>query len=109
MRVLFRVSAVLMMGFLAAGLVAVFRAPFSWPFRFMIGAADLLGIYFGWLLLRISVLLGVPRLTNDSASQLDDAKSMFDHPLVRRAIWVLLSAGSLLVATVVLGMTGVLR
>ena len=98
-----------MMVLLAAGIVAVFRAPYGWTFRILISGFGLLGIYFGWLLLSISTLFGVPRPLGNSPIQDNDAQLKFQHPLVRRALWVLFAAGALLLATIVLGVTGLVH
>jgi predicted Co/Zn/Cd cation transporter (cation efflux family) len=108
MRTVFKLSAVGLMLFSAAGIVAVFRAPFTWRFRLMIGTVEALAIYFGWLLIRLSNSFGIPVSADGAADGGRDVKSMFREPLVRRAIFVLLAAGALMVATMVLEIIGVL-
>ena len=61
MRTFFKFSAVGLMVFSAAGLVALFRAPFTWRFRLMFGTVEAMAIYFGWLAIRVSKLVGLVR------------------------------------------------
>jgi hypothetical protein len=91
--------------FSAAGLVAIFRAPFTWRFRLMFGTFEALAIYFGWLLIRVSKLIAWP---DEAADNGRDFSFLFRDPLVRRAIWVLLAAGGLMIATIILEVTGLL-
>jgi hypothetical protein len=105
MRTLLRLSAVGMMVIFAASLVALYRAPFSWMFRLLMSGFLFLGMYFGWLFLKLPLLTEFPAATSIRRS---DALAAFQNPLVRRAIWVLLAAGAVLVATIILGVTGII-
>lgn len=105
MRIVFVFSAILMMVLMAAGAVAVFRAPFTWRFRLMIAAVDMLAIYFGWLAIRVSKLIAWP---DKSSGNGRDFSFLFRDLLVKRAIWILLAAGRLMIATIILEVTGLL-
>ena len=104
MRILFRVSATVVLVIGIAATYGLFRAPFSWKFRLMLGTTIALGMYFAWLALRLSLVLGLPTTPNHF-----DASTITDHPLTKRAILVLLGAAGMLVATIVLGVAGFLE